>query len=430
MFTSDKIQLRKEFLTACSLDTQAIHEPILDTNLVQGRLNPAGLGNAIKFSGIPGGQSVVVFDKIEDYKKASKNGRSPYSGAEYGVVQTPEAARVCAQFAQLHGGNGAVILPSGLSAIKTVLDTFLKVPNGRQPAILIPDNRYSPTERALNEMKKFMPGLYIGRYPGNATGAEVDALIRSAKQDNGGIDLLYLEAPGSQTFEIPELHEIVKVAQSHGIRIAMDNTWATHARFKPLIHGIDVAIQATTKYEGGYGDTPSGVVIARTVDDFEALAWTVRVSGTGAVSPETCNRLFGRVASTTERMDHHYKSAKKIIEWMKRQDFTSQVLCPYIPSSPDHVRFKDVFNKGNGLFSLVFRDDIPKQQIGQFLDSLNLFRIGESWGAHVSLVLPAKPERSLSQLPAGKMVRFSVGLEDPDDLIRDLNEAAPQLGLY
>jgi cystathionine beta-lyase len=424
----ERIELRRTFLEACAAETIAIQRPILDLGYAKGRLNPAGLGQARELSGFLVGQTTVAFDTVGDYRDADKKGKSKYGGAEYGIVETPESARVCQEFSRLHGGSGAVILPSGLSAIETVFKTFLKSPDGK-PTVLIPDNRYFPTERVLNDMAQFNPNLHIRRYPGNVTGRGIENLIKDIQSaDKRRINLLYLEAPGSQTFEIPELKEIIRVAKEYGIPTAMDNSWASHVRFQPLAHGVDVVIQSTTKYEGGYADTPSGIVVAGDKKHFEALARNVRVSGNGAVDSHTCNRLFGRVASTGERLDQHYNSALKVMEWLQQQKFTGQILCPALPGSPDHDRFKEYFGKGNGLFTLVFREDIKPEQVDQFMDSTNLFRIGESWGGHVSLLLPTQPTRKLSELPRGQMVRFSIGLENPNDIVRDLEQASVRLG--
>jgi cystathionine beta-lyase len=204
----------------------------------------------------------------------------------------------------------------------------------------------------------------------------------------------------------------------------MDNTWGSHVRFKPLDHGIDVVVQATTKYEGGYGDTPSGVVIARHPEDLAIIAAELRATGNGAVAPTTCSRLYHRIDSTEERLNRHAATAEQLIGWFLQQPFVTGILSPTLATSPYHERFKRYFGKGNGLFSVVFPPDIPARQIEAFADALNLFWVAESWGGHLSLVLPVHARREVTPLPEGHVLRFHAGLEDCQDLLRDLTQAA------
>jgi len=417
-----KIEKRREFLLSCATVTRTIHAPIIDLVAVKGHLNPAGLGEVLAFSGDNRGQSTVGFDTQAEFHDAEA-GRNIYGGAEYAVVQSPEAEAVCKKMAALHGGAGAVILGSGLNAIVIVFQTFLK---NEAASIAIPDNRYYPAERALKHLKTLNPYLHIYRYPGDADAATVGAVLDCAEGEGNPVAMLYLEAPGSQTFEIPDLDGLVALAKDRAIRTVMDNTWASHVRYKPLAHGVDIVVQATTKYEGGYADTPSGVAIAANDTDFKALSYTVRALGAGAVSPQICSRLSQRVESTEARMDQHYESALAILLWARSQLQIETVLCPFDPQSPYFARFQKYFRKGNGLMTLAFRPAVTQAEIDAFLDHLLLFRIGESWGGHVSLALVAKPARGLKTptLPEGIMVRLSIGLEDAGDLARDLQQAA------
>lgn len=404
----NQVAQRYVFLQACQPATVEIQQPLIDPAATRGHPNPAGLGQAARFS-LQGswGQSSVLFSSLEDYSEANASGVSPYGGAEYGVPLTPEADLVCQKLAALHGGCGAVICPSGLSAITTTIEAF------SPRAILLPENVYPPLIRYLKRKN-----IQYFQYPAGAAAEEVDLVLQQVIASAYRVaDLMfYLEAPGSGTFEIPDISGIAALARQHGIRSVMDNTWASHVRCKPIQLGVDLVIQATTKYEGGYGDTPSGVVIARAQGDFSRLEQELRASGNGAVAPTTCSRLLLRLDSAATRLDRHHETALRLAQWFQSQAFVEQVLSPALPDSPWYERFKTYFGKGNGLFSVVFNSSVTSAQISAFTRALHLFWVGESWGGHVSLVLPvAGLEHSL---------RFHAGLEDAGDLLRDLELAA------
>jgi cystathionine beta-lyase len=411
-----KGEARREFLALCSPKTRRLHDPIADPYAVCGHPNPSGLGDADRFSQTGSwGQSSVLFPTLETYRIADKCGRAPYGGAEYGVPQTPEADAVCRKIAALHKGHGAVICPSGLSAIATTLDAV------SPKAVLIPDNVYGPMLRFLNRRR-----IQQFRYPAGASADEFRSVLLKARSEYSQREdlLVYIEAPGSGTFEIPDIDGIIAIAQNARLRTVMDNTWASHVRFQPLEHGIDIVVQATTKYEGGYGDTPSGLVIARHPDDIRIIADELRATGNGAVAPTTCSRLYHRIDSTEERLDQHAATAQRLIDWFLNQPFVTNVLSPTLATSPDYERFQRYFGKGNGLFSVVFRPDLPAELVEAFADALNLFWVAESWGGHLSLVLPVHAKREVTVLPAGYILRFHAGLEDEQDLLRDLNQAS------
>ncbi|OAS25355.1 PLP-dependent transferase [Methylobacterium platani] len=412
---------RAAFLDGCAPATRRIHAPIVDLAASRGHLNPRGLGAARASSDLGSlGQSSVGFETLGDYAAADAAGRAPYGGAEYGVVQSPEADAVCAKFAGLHGGAGAIVCGSGLAAIATVLDAFAPT------LVLIPEGVYFPAWRYMAEANVAPTGrAELQTYPAGASGEEVGALLARAGGRVAARDtLVYLEAPVSGTFEIPDIAGIVARAGAAGVRTAMDNTWASHVRFRPLAHGIDLAIQATTKYEGGYGDTPSGIVVARSEADIARLRRQLRISGQGAVSPQTCTRLFHRVDGAERRLDRHAATAATLMGWFETKGFAAGILSPARADSPHHGRFQQYFGAGNSLFTVVFDDGLPVERVHAFVDALLLFRVAESWGGHVSLVLPVHPRRDPAVLPKGAMVRFNAGLEEAGDLIADLDQAA------
>ncbi|MFA4995399.1 MAG: aminotransferase class I/II-fold pyridoxal phosphate-dependent enzyme [Bdellovibrionales bacterium] len=415
---SKRTKARLAFLKSCSKRTTIIQRPIANPFASHGHANPAELGNAELFSRKGSwGQCSVLFPDMATDIAAYKSGKAPYGGAEYGITLTPEADAICQKMAALHGGVGAILCPSGLSAITTTIAAFAP------QTILFPRNVYYPMLRFLEHRK-----LHAFSYPNGASADEVAALVKQALAIPYAPEniMIYIEAPGSGTFEIPDIDGIVALAKKKGIRTVMDNAWASHVRYKPLEHGIDVVIQATTKYEGGYGDTPSGVVIAGNAADYKILYEELKVSGNGAIAPTTCARLSARIDSTKQRMNEQYATALQLAKWFLKQPFVEAVLSPALKTSPYYARFKKYFGKGNGLFSVIFKENIPSEKINAFIDALNLFWIAASWGGHVSLVLPV-PRREPSSLPPGKIVRFHAGLEDPRDLLRDVQQAAQKV---
>jgi cysteine-S-conjugate beta-lyase len=413
-----RTKARRAFLKTCSKQTREIQTPIVDPFASRGHANPNGLGNAEKFSRQGSwGQCSVLFSDLASNAASYRNGKAPYGGAAYGIDQTPEVDAVCQKMAALHGGVGAVMGVSGLAAITATFQAFAP------KAILYPRNVYSPVDRYFKHRN-----LRVFEYPGSASAEDVEAVLKQATR--AGFKpadiLMYLEAPGSGTFEIPDIDGLVALAKKKGMRTAIDNTWANHTRYRPLEHGIDIVIQATTKYEGGYGDTPSGVVIAGTVSDYQKLYREMEASGNGTVAPTTCARLMSRIETTRARMDRQYASALQLAKWFLKQPFVEDVLSPALETFPYHKRFKKYFGKGNGLFSVIFKNDIPDKKVDAFIDALNLFWVGVSWGGHVSLVFPF-PRREPSEWPPGKIIRFHAGLETPRDLLRDLAQAAERV---
>jgi cysteine-S-conjugate beta-lyase len=408
-------QIRAAFVEVCHPWTKRLHKPIQDLVAVNGHLNPSGLGRARwLLQGVPAHQSSVAFDSLEDYEAADAAGNVPAydDSAEYGVVRSWLGARLCRKLMELHDGAGAVLCPSGLSAISTVFEAF------KPKTVLIPDNAYSPVLRYLRHTQTdFL------RYPAGATKEEFAAVLKRAQASGATSDqlLVYLEAPGSGTFEIPDIEGIVAEAKAAGLRTAMDNTWASHVRCRPIEYGIDLVIQALTKYEGGWADATSGAVIARRLEDHKTLARHLRCTGHGAVALSVCALVLGRINSTKRRMDIHAATAQKLMAWFKDQPFVEEILSPALEASP---RFQKYFGAGNGLFSVVFKEDVPQEKIAAFLNCLNLFRPAESWGGHVSLVLPAHPDREHSAPRKGIIIRFHAGLEHAPDLLRDLEEAS------
>lgn len=424
----EKLKLRRNFILGAANETRKIHEPIIDLSQSNGALNPLGLGNAENFSAafagkFGWGQSTVGFHRVGDFRAADQSGiayanENNHGPAEYGIVRSAAVAKTAEKIASLHGEKDALLFASGITAISTLFQTY---PEDRKSVILLPEGCYFPTTRLLDEALH----LNFVRYPSDATKEQMLAAIHQVEADGGKIGMIYLEAPVSQTFEIPDIQGIIEIAKDNGVMTAMDNTWASHVGFRPLDHGVDVAIQATTKYEGGYGDTPSGALISNDDAVLTRIARTSRVLGAGAVSAATCGRLYHRLDTTALRMGAQNESAMRLAEWFQEQAFVAEVIAPYLPNSPHHERFSQYFKSGNGLLTVVF--DRAAENVEAFLDHAPLPVIGESWGGHVTLVSRCNPQRRLSKLPAGEKVRISVGLEKVEDIIASFELASPHL---
>lgn len=431
----NKYWSRLKFLLSSHAQTRRIHWPILNSYKTAGRANPSGLGDPKRpflqrllapFKDRQNlTQSMVLFNSVEDYE-AANNDQSPYGGKEYGVAGSPESVAVCQKFSDIHGGAGAIIQNSGLAAISRVLETFL---TGDAPRILIPDNSYSPVIRKLKHMQQLNPRLTWDVYSSEADGAEVEALLSKAAAEGKPYNAVYMESPGSHDFKIADLQGITNAAREYGAVSIMDNSWAA-TNFKPLQSlGLDVVVQATTKYESGYGDAPSGIAIVRTEEHAKALQYTVRADGSGAVSPDLCNRLLHRVDSVEARVDLHFKTAQVFVNYLQKQPYVKTILAPFIDephNKTTYERFHQYFEgKGNGLFTIVFNNTVAPEKVTKLLDNFNIIRLTESWGAHVSAALPSHPERLKSApLPSGEKLRVSAGLEDVRDLITDWEQAA------
>lgn len=412
------LTLREKFIQGCSQRTRIIHSPIQDLEETNGTLNPKGLGNAYRYSmnfveKFGWGQSTVGFHRVEDFKAADKNGRAYNGLAEYGIVRSAAVAQVCEKIASLQGAKDAVLFSSGILAITNVLQSLPS-----DEIVLVPENCYFPTTRAMDEK---LNQNYV-KYPSNASPKHVKEIIERLKSEEKKVGAIYMEAPGSQTYEIPDIDGLVALAKELGLKTIMDNTWANHIGFRPLEHGIDIGIEAGTKYQGGYGDTPSGYIYSNDVD---FLARTARVLGTGSVDAATCGRLYHRLDSTKRRMSYQHNSALKAITWFKQQSFVSDVIAPFDIASPDYARFNEYFDQANGLFTVVFNQSAADVQA--FLDASPLIIKGESWGGHVLLASMCDPKRTMTKIPDGVKVRFSMGLEKPEDAIRSLEVAAPIL---
>lgn len=328
----------------------------------------------------------------------------------YGTHGTPTTDALCQAVNALEGSHGTLLVPSGLAAITIPLLAYLKAGDHA----LIVDSVYFPTRRFCNTMLKNL-GIEVSYYC-PSIGAEIEELIQPNTK------LVHLEAPGSNTFEIQDVRLIADIAHRHGCVVTMDNTWATPLYFKPLDHGVDVSIHAATKYPSGHSDVLMGFV-STNEQHWEALDKANMNLGI-CVSPDDAYQVLRGLRTMALRLDHHNKAALEIARWLEGRDDVRSVLHPALPSFNGHDIWKRDFKGSSGVFSFVLdcQDDRKKETANSFLDALQIFGLGYSWGGYESLALPVSlADRTIAKGPQeGTLIRLQIGLEDIEDLKADL----------
>jgi cystathionine beta-lyase len=333
----------------------------------------------------------------------------------YGRAGTPTTRAFEEAIARLEQGHRAIALSSGKAAVNLTLAALL----GTGDHLLMVDTAYGPTrhfcERTLRrfgvETTFYAPGL----------GADIAGLIRPTTR------LVFLESPGSLTFEVQDVPAIVDAARRHGVLTAIDATWATPLLLKPLELGVDISIHAVTKYIGGHSDLMMGVVTTG-----EALHMRLRralYEFGDCASPEDCWLALRGLRTLAARLERHARSAMRIAEWLAGRPEVERVLHPALPDDPGHALWKRDFRGACGLFGVILQPR-PTAAVHAMVDGLELFGIGASWGGYESLCIVAHPERLRTAVPwigKGPLLRLHVGLEDPDDLIADLEAGLARL---
>ncbi|MCE2494269.1 MAG: cystathionine beta-lyase [Alphaproteobacteria bacterium] len=359
--------------------------------------------------------STVLFPTVEAWEQARERRDQPGT-IVYGRRGTPTTFALQDAMAELEGADHCLAVPSGLAAITAPLLAFLD-PGDH---MLMVDAVYYPARRFADTLLARM-GVETTFYD-PAIGAGIAGLIRQNTR------VVYLEAPGSQTFEMQDIPAIAEVARKAGAVTMMDNTWATPLYFKPLDFGVDISIMAATKYIVGHSDAMLGLVSARD-EHFARVresAWTLGM----AVGPDDCYLGQRGLRTLSARLARHQESAMKLAEWFEARPEVDRVLYPALPSNPGHEIWKRDFEGASGLFGVVLRD-ASRDAVAAMLNGYRYFGMGGSWGGYESLVLPTQPERLRSATTwdaPGPTLRYHAGLEDADDLIADLEAGFERLG--
>ncbi len=325
----------------------------------------------------------------------------------YGLQNTPTIEALTTALTALEGPQaaGTVLVPSGLAAVTIAI--LVAARPGK--TVLVPDNVYYPTRRFCDETLPTYGARAI--YYDPLIGAGVADLLHDASA-------LFLEAPGSHTFEMPDIPPMVAAAKAADVTTMIDNTWATPLIYKPLEHGIDLALYAGTKYQGGHSDLLIGSISAN-ASRWPALKQLHGNLGLQAGTEEIWLTLRG-LRTMGIRLERHERSALKVANWLKARPEVKRVLHPALPDDPGHAIWKRDFGRSNGLFAFVLKGEISHAKA--FLNALKLFGIGASWGGFESLAVPSELERSRSirRWTEGPVIRLHIGLEDVDDQIEDL----------
>jgi cystathionine beta-lyase len=347
--------------------------------------------------------STVLYPTAEDFVAH----RARY---QYGRRGTPTSEAVEGALAELEGEKcaGVALMPSGLAAITTAL---LSV-TGSGDHILVTDSVYRPTRNFCDGMLKRM-GVSTTFYD-PLIGKDITRLFQPKTK------AVFVEAPGSLSFEMQDIPAIAEVAHAKGAAVLMDNTWATPLYFNAFDKGIDLSIQAGTKYIGGHSDVMFGCVAANAAH-YPALKATLNTLGL-CVGPDDMYLALRGLRTMGVRLARHHESGLRVARWLEQRPEVARVLHPALPSNPGHAIWQRDFTGACGLFSIVLKP-MPDKAAYAFMNALALFGMGASWGGFESLVtiFDCREFRTATKwAPGGPALRFHVGLEDVDDLIADL----------
>ena len=325
----------------------------------------------------------------------------------YGLYGTPTSFELAARIADLEGGDYCFVTPGGQAAIALISLAFARA-GGH---MLLPESAYGPN-RDLADRVLARLGVATEYYD-PLIGGEIRSLIRE------NTCLIWLESPGSVTMEVQDTPAITAAAREVGVVTALDNTYAAGVYFDAFAHGVDVTMQALTKYIGGHSDLLLGSVTVRDPGHYQAVGDAHQLLGM-AVSPDDASLALRGLQTLGVRLKQLEASTLAVARWLAEQPEIERVLHPALPFCPGHEVWKRDFTGSTSVFSVVFAPSVAPDAIVRFVDSLRLFKIGYSWGGATSLAMPFFGLRRRYRPYGSQLVRFNVGLEAPDDLIADL----------
>jgi cysteine-S-conjugate beta-lyase len=360
--------------------------------------------------------STIIFPTLEVLLETRRDRASgAFEGITYGREGTPTTRAFEEAVAALEGGYRAVTLPCGLGAIATSLMAFLKAGDH----LLMPDQLYGPARQFCDDvLSKF--GVDVTYYDG-AISAGIASLMRPNTR------VVYLESPGSLTFEVQDVPAIAAAAKERCVRLIMDNTWASPIFFHPLQYGVDVVVHGATKYISGHSDLMLGVAVCNE-SSYVPVKKTASTAGYCGGPDDVYMALRG-LRTLGVRMRRHQESALTVARWLQKRSEVSRVMYPALPEDPGHAIWKRDFLGASGLFGFVLRP-CSEQAFAAFLDHMKLFKLGYSWGGYESLMVPTFPATLRSSTrweDPGPSVRIHVGLEDVNDLLEDLERGFARL---
>lgn len=350
----------------------------------------------------PHRMSTIVFRTYEEFEKVPN---VPYS---YGRAGTPSSAAFEEGIAAIEGAFRSVATCSGLSAILTALMAFTEAGDH----ILITDNCYGPSRKSCEEiLRRF--GVDVEYYP-PLIGADIEKMFRPNTK------LVFMEAPGSLTFEVQDVGAITAAAKKAGIKTAIDNSWATPLFFRPIEFGIDVSVMSATKYISGHSDVMLGVVSSNE-ESWPQVKRAALMLGLCGGSEELYLGLRG-LRTLNVRLRQHQKNALDIAQWLSQQPQVKRVHHPALPSCPGHENWKKYYKGSSGTFGIILHQT-DRKKIAAMLDGMEFFNLGFSWGGFESLLFPEQPKpirTAQAWTEEGFSLRLHIGLEDVEDIRRDL----------
>lgn len=354
--------------------------------------------------------STVVFKDVQSMRQRNWRDKAQYS---YGLQGTPTTRKLERKLAAMERGKHCILTPSGLAAISLTMLALLK----RGDRVLIPSNAYEPAA----EVARFMAANFGIEW------SWYDPMQPDSIDFTANTRLLWTETPGSLTMEVTDLPALAAAAHEHGALVAIDATWGAGIAMQAFELGADISIQALTKYQSGGSDVLMGSIVLRDDKLHNRLLDANTILGLG-VSPEDCSLVLRSLPHLRLRYEAQDTAAREIATWLQQQPQIEAVLHPALHGSPGHQIWQRDFSGAASLFSVAFRPEIPQARIDAFIDALELFHVGFSWGGAVSLALPFEVNKSRKELPyEGGLVRFYIGLEAPQDLIDDLKSAISKL---
>ncbi|MCG6115239.1 MAG: cystathionine beta-lyase [Mesorhizobium sp.] len=328
----------------------------------------------------------------------------------YGTRGTPTSDALAEAIDALEGSAGTIIVPSGLAAVTIPLLAFLSAGDH----VLIVDSVYHPTRHFADTMLKRL-GVEVAYYDPHV-GAGIAELMKANTK------VVFTEAPGSNTFEMQDIPAVAAAAKARGAVVMMDNTWATPIHFRPLEHGVDISIHAATKYPAGHSDVLLGTVSAN------AATWAqlheTHITMGCCAAPDDVYQVLRGLRTMGVRLERHEANALELARWLEGEAGVARVLHPALPNFPGHDIWKRDFSGASGIFSIVLAGG-GKPAAHAFLDALQIFGLGYSWGGYESLAVHANlGDRTIAKVPEeGPVMRLQIGLEDVADLKADLERA-------
>lgn len=352
--------------------------------------------------------STILYPTIEAFHRRYAGDRK-YRAVRYGATGTPTTFALADAVCELEGGTGTAVVSSGLAAVTFGLTAFLK----QGDHLLMTDSVYEPTRR-------FCDGV-LSRFGVETT--YYDPLIGQniGRLFQPNTRIVFVESPGSLTFEVQDIPAISAVSHDRGILVVMDNTWATPLYFKPFSKGADISIQAGTKYIAGHSDLVIGMITARTESLFRKVKDTVMAFGEIA-GPDDCYLALRGLRSMGARLHRQADAGLKIARFLQARAEVKKVLYPPLPEDPGHGIWQRDFTGASSLMGVVLHT-ADERAVAAMVDRYRFFKIGASWGGFESLVIPACPATVRTAVPwteTGYVLRYHIGLEDPDDLLQDL----------